>query len=451
MPQTLSIVIPVYNGAHYLRACLKHLNASLTAPIECLVVDDGSTDESAAVAREFCATVISSPHQGAAAARNLGARAAKGDILLFLDADVCVHPDTVWRTLWNFEADPDLDALIGSYDDAPGPEDFISQYRNLMHCFVHQNGRVEASTFWTGCGAIRRSVLLDHSGFDPTHPIEDIELGYRLAQAKRKVILDKGLLVKHLKRWTFWNLLKTDVLVRGIPWTELILRDRRMPNDLNVQVNERISVALVFLLFGLAAEGTIRYGGYFLTPFVAILIVMLAKYWVEPPSRPQPAGVTFLMGTAAAGFIWLAYVHRDLPMVPPVLLGYALLYLRARYVQDRKRRHYVTGLIYLTYLLFAIFFTLTFLPRRPIVFGVYAVLLMLVIINREFYLFFGKRRGLITAVAVIPFHLLYHFYNGISFMVGSIRYSWKALLKRQNQAEPFPTSTETPLNGPQRG
>lgn len=433
MSHTVSVVIPVYNAAGYLRACLENLRCSLAAPLECIVVDDGSTDESAAVAREFGAKVISLPHRGPAVARNLGAGIAKGEILLFLDADVCVHQDTISRVLWNFEADPSLDALIGSYDDAPGSKDFISQYRNLMHCFVHQQGYREACTFWTGCGAIRRHVFVACSGFDENLGMEDIELGYRLTQAKRKLVLDKALQVKHLKRWTFWNLLKTDIFVRGIPWTELILRDRRMPNDLNLQVSERISVALMFILFGLGAEGTLRYGGYFLTPFVAILIFLLATYWVESPARPQPKGITLLMAAVVAGFVWLAYAHHMLPMVPPVLLGYALLFLRGRYVRGNRTRHVVTGLVYVVYLLFAILFTLTFLPHRPVVFGVYAVLLSVVIINREFYLFFGKRRGLITALAVIPFHLLYHFYNGISFIVGSIRYTWKALTRKQRR------------------
>jgi GT2 family glycosyltransferase len=425
---TISIVIPVYNGAGYLRSCLEHLRSSLVTPLECIVVDDGSTDGSAAVAREFGAQVVSSSHGGPATARNLGAAEAKGDILLFLDADVCVQQDTISRVLWNFEADPSLDALIGSYDDQPGSEDFLSQYRNLMHCFVHQQGNPKASTFWTGCGAIRRTVFVANSGFDENLKIEDIELGYRLARAQRKLLLDKQLQVKHLKRWTFWNLVKTDILIRGIPWTELILRDRRMPNDLNLQVSERISVALMFVLFGLALEGTVRYGGYFLTPFVAILIFLLAMYWVGSPGRPQPKGVTLLMTGVVGGFVLLAYVHSMLPMVPPVLLGYAILFIRGRYVRDKRERHVVTGLIYILYLLFAVLFTVTFLPRRPVVFGVYAVLLLVVFINREFYIFFGKKRGRITALAVIPFHLLYHFYNGISFIVGAIRYACKATL-----------------------
>jgi cellulose synthase/poly-beta-1,6-N-acetylglucosamine synthase-like glycosyltransferase len=143
-----------------------------------------------------------------------------------LDADVRVHPDTIRRVLWNFDCDPQLDAVIGSYDDSPGSEDFISLYKNLMHCFQHQHARQQACTFWSGCGAIRRDVFLAYSGFDQSYrrpAIEDIELGYRLARGNRKLILDKTLQVKHLKRWTFWNLLKTDILDRGIPWTELIL------------------------------------------------------------------------------------------------------------------------------------------------------------------------------------------------------------------------------------
>ena len=64
-----------------------------------------------------------------------------------------------------FAEDLTLDALIGSYDDDPAERDFLSQYKNLMHCFVHQTGNEQASTFWSGCGAIRRDVSLAHSGF----------------------------------------------------------------------------------------------------------------------------------------------------------------------------------------------------------------------------------------------------------------------------------------------
>ena len=104
-----------------------------------------------------------------------------------------------------------------------------------------------------GCGAIRRDVFLTYSGFDQSYlAIEDIELGYRLVQAKRKLILDKGLLVKHLKRWTFLEVLKSDIRDRAIPWTLLILRERQIPNDLNTQWSQRLSVVLAYVALLLA-------------------------------------------------------------------------------------------------------------------------------------------------------------------------------------------------------
>ena len=214
----VSVVVPVFNGEAELKQCLGALRNSGVAPLEIIVVDDGSTDGSKEVAGQFGARVLSTGgRSGPARARNLGAREARGEVLFFLDADVVAQADAVGRVQTAFTEDETLDALIGSYDDDPAERDFLSQYKNLMHCFVHQTGHEQASTFWSGCGAIRREVFMAHSGFDESYArpaIEDIELGYRLFQADRRMMMDKHLRVKHLKRWTFWNLLKTK-LSRG--------------------------------------------------------------------------------------------------------------------------------------------------------------------------------------------------------------------------------------------
>ncbi len=141
-------------------------------------------------------------------------------------------------------------------------------------------------------------------GFDESYErpaIEDIELGYRLRMAGRKVLLDKGLQVKHLKRWTFWGLVKTDVLDRGIPWTELILRDRCMPNDLNLELSQRVSVALAFLLLGICVAASIYWRGYFLTPLLALLIFLLSQYWLESASGPRSKLVLITRGAVCRG------------------------------------------------------------------------------------------------------------------------------------------------------
>jgi glycosyltransferase involved in cell wall biosynthesis len=121
-------------GGENFRQCLSSLALAAPFPYEVIVVADGDTDGSGRLAQEFGAKVIRvSVAGGPAKARNLGAKAAQGDILFFVDADVAIRPDTIGQVAIAFEQQPELAALIGSYDDAPGTSNFLSQYRNLFH------------------------------------------------------------------------------------------------------------------------------------------------------------------------------------------------------------------------------------------------------------------------------------------------------------------------------
>jgi glycosyltransferase involved in cell wall biosynthesis len=255
---TLSIIIPVYNGGSDLKRCLTALRGSSFGDWELIVVDDGSIDGSDELAGRSGARVIASRgRMGPAAARNMGAEMARGDYLLFLDADCVVQPDTLGLVVESFQTDPGLEALFGSYDDSPGAANFMAQYKNLFHHYVHQHGREEASTFWTGCGAMKRTRFLALGGFDIQRyrrpSIEDIDLGYRLKRAGGRIRLAKNIQVKHLKAWSFLAVLKSDIFDRGIPWTRLILRDRVFTGDLNLQIHNRVSVVATYgLLLSLA-------------------------------------------------------------------------------------------------------------------------------------------------------------------------------------------------------
>src|SRR5450755_3980206 len=135
---SLSVVVPLLNGKRDFGRCLQRLRGSSVTDFELIVVDDGSTDDSAASALAAGATLLRLPSpRGPAAARNLGAQAAGSPLIFFLDADVAVHPETLVRALIRFDRDPTLSALFGSYDDAPAAPGFVSQYRNLLHHFVH--------------------------------------------------------------------------------------------------------------------------------------------------------------------------------------------------------------------------------------------------------------------------------------------------------------------------
>ena len=423
---TVAVVIPAYNAAEHLEKCLEQLFASQCPPDEVLVVDDGSDDSTPGVARRRCVRLFTTGERsGPAAARNLGAREAKADILFFIDADVLVAPDTVARIRSAFEDDPSLDALIGSYDDSPEADDFLSQYKNLMHHFMHQRSRQQACTFWSGCGAIRREVFLEHGGFDESYErpaIEDIELGYRLFQANRKMVLDPEIQVKHLKRWTFWGLLRSDVLDRGIPWTELILRDRRMPNDLNLQLSQRVSVALAFVLAGIALAGTLYYGGYFLTPLFALLFLALGRFWGESVSLGESRRGLVWTALAAVAITAMSLAHGMEGMIPPLWLGYALLLLHHRYELESRRRTSYQRRMVAALVVVVTGLTFFYLPSNFFLYGVLLVLLALVVLNTQFYLFLAAKRNRTFAMAAAPFHLLYLLYSGISFVAGMTRF-----------------------------
>ena len=251
----VSVIIPVYNGGERFRRCLASLAQASPPPSAVVVVADGDTDGSRRVAQEFGARVLtrSSPG-GPALARNMGAHAVrKDDILFFVDGDVAVRRDTIGHVASAFGADPSLAAVIGSYDDAPAEINFHSQFKNLLHHYVHQTAREEASTFWGACGAIRHEVFQEIGGFDERYrypSIEDIELGYRLRRDGHRIRLVKTLQVKHLKCWRMGSMVKADVFYRALPWTELICRDRGLPNDLNLDYSSRLSALLAYGFFG---------------------------------------------------------------------------------------------------------------------------------------------------------------------------------------------------------
>jgi GT2 family glycosyltransferase len=222
--------------------------------------------------------VDSPPNAGPAHARNAGARQAAGELLVFIDADVVVRGDAFARIRDAFDADPGLSALFGSYDDAPEAPGIVSMFRNLLHHHVHQSSAGPASTFWAGLGAVRRDVFLAAGGFDQARfrvpSVEDIDLGMRLARAGGKILLDPHLQGTHLKAWSFGQMIRTDFARRGVPWIELLLRDRDRASRsaLNLDWHHRLSALACLVGFGAAITRRPR-----LSAAMAILLVALNR------------------------------------------------------------------------------------------------------------------------------------------------------------------------------
>ena len=259
MTMSLAVVIPAHNAASTLPACLSALAASDRSPEAVVVVDDGSTDTTAELARAAGVEVLSTGDRpvGAAAARNLGVQRTRGDVVVFVDADVAVHPDALRRFAERLAESPGIDAVFGSYDAQPPCRTAVSLYANLRHHYTHQKASPRAWTFWSGLGAMRRTTFESLGGFDERWgtDAEDIELGMRLWSRGGDIRLDRQILATHHKRWTLASLIRADIKSRAIPWTRLLLRIPDVPRDLNLGWSARLSAGLVAMMPLLAFAG----------------------------------------------------------------------------------------------------------------------------------------------------------------------------------------------------
>lgn len=244
------------------------------------------------------------------------------------------------------------------------------------------------------------------------------------------------MVVKHLKRWSFFSLVKTDIRDRGVPWTELILRDRHLPNDLNLQLSQRVSTALMFPLMAMAFFGVLYAGQSFVLSLLTLLFLFLVQFEVESTWKTNPKVIIATIVLMGA-IVFLAYRQWNRWLIPPVLLTWVLMYLRHRYAFTTPRRRRITGMVCGIYLLFVILFVLIYLPRHPLVFGFFLVLSVLVVLNSQFYVFLAGRTGRLLALAAIPFHLLFHFYNGISFLIGLARHFSRRVFSPERKPVPL--------------
>ena len=257
-PPLLSVIVPVYDGAATLNATLAALTASSLSKEswELIVIDDASRDDSAIIAACYADRVmrlVGRP-RGPAYARNRGFEIARGDIIAFIDADVHVNRQTLAEFIGCLSRDSSIAAVVGSYDTGPKAAGIVTRYRNVLHRYLRLRTAGDVDVFWPACGAIRRSDFVAAGMFDEWHycqpQAEGVELGQRLRQLRRRIVLDPTIVATHVKDWSFRNVLVVDLFRIGVPWMRLLLQEgtfnsSRAPSLL---ASEKIST-------GLAATG----------------------------------------------------------------------------------------------------------------------------------------------------------------------------------------------------
>ena len=314
-----TVIIPFHRNLKQLAQSLPAARRSLPQA-EILVVADGAIEDCEPLARESNARVIRiNGPSGPAVARNRGAAQASGDVLVFVDTDVVAAPDSLSGLVGYLDAHPEFAAIFGAYDLEPAEPSFVSQYKNLSHACIHEMGNPEASTFWAGLGAMRAEAFRKVGGFDERFDrpaAEDIDLGYRVKIAGYRLRLDPRFRGKHLKRWTVWNSIVTDITARGIPWTQLLHRYGALTHDLNLRHEQRVSVVLAYLLAAALIAGIFKPVLLWIALAAVLLIVAINRpyyawfvrkrgWWFAIRVVPMHVlyhlcnGVSFALGTLA--------------------------------------------------------------------------------------------------------------------------------------------------------
>lgn len=244
----VSIIIPCHKNEDTLVRTLESINQSNITDFEVIVINDNPYTE-LTVLKDTCPfplTIIQNhEHIGCAESRNKGADAAKGKILFFTDADIILKPDTISKLA--ADLNDDIKASIGSYTIDTPIKNAYSKFKNIFHHYNHQNLGNYSPSFWTGCGAVYKTTFLKTGKFDTAEeisPIEDIDFGYRLNSMGYKIKINKEAQVVHLKDYCLKKLIVSDLFQRAIPWTYIIIKNKKIPGSSNTSANYKFSLAL---------------------------------------------------------------------------------------------------------------------------------------------------------------------------------------------------------------
>ena len=319
----MSVIVCTYNGSRTLRDCLTGIGTLVYPDYETIVVDDGSTDDTAAIAREFPVRLISTPQSGLGNARNTGLEAATGEIVAYLDDDA--WPDPHWLDYLAVGFAGSDHAAVGGPNIAP------PGYGRTADCVARAPGNPthvlltdREAEHLPGCNmAFRRSSLQAIGGFDPRYRAagDDVDIGWRLRERGMTMGFVSGAMVWHRRRSTVRAYLKQQ---RGYGRAEALLEAKwpRRYTGLGlamwsgrVYANDRVAPVLAgthvyYGVWGTApfqsiyGPGTSLLGALPLLPEWYLLIIalgvlaVLGAFWA-----PLLVAVPFLLGAILASLV----------------------------------------------------------------------------------------------------------------------------------------------------
>jgi len=213
MPR-FSIIIPTYNARSTLKLLLESLTRDGRDDFDIIVVDDASTDGTQELVNTFNTVqyVCQNKRSGPAAARNRGASIARGEWLVFTDADTCFLPDTL-SAITRAVSECNADAFVETYAGRPANDGFMPRYKGLYELVTiderllkQGDDYISYNTWAPRPGLVNKTVFDAVDGFDETFrgaDLEDMDFGYRLAATGYKIVFTPHIKIKHNYPATF--------------------------------------------------------------------------------------------------------------------------------------------------------------------------------------------------------------------------------------------------------
>ena len=295
----LSIVIPAYNSQRTIAALLKSIFTSKSvdfSDVEIIIVDDHSVDATVdeialylkrkKIPQANLRIIKLKKNVGPASARNTGVKFARGKVVLFLDSDVELYPQSLSELVNNFIQDKDMFALTGVWSKNQRSRKFFPKFKALRDWSYWINERDPKNYYYlfsTRIAAINRALFLRLGGFDTTYKaalVEDIELTYRIAR-RYAVVFNPKIMVRHefedflpIAKKYFW---------RSYFWSR-IYRERKKFDPVATTMKEALTTvsaaAVVFCLILSALSLIIAAANYLIYATLAASgLTFLVHFW----------------------------------------------------------------------------------------------------------------------------------------------------------------------------
>ena len=206
-----SVIIPAHNSEQYIERCLEHvLSSDLGREFEVIVVDDDSGDLTVEKAKKFGVIMVRNKENGGPAfSRNQGAKIARGDVLVFVDSDMMIYPDTLKKIAHFLKEKNGFMGVSGNYEPHCPMKNFLSCFKNVFACYARMNQPENVDWAQSSLFAIKADAFKSVGGFnEQLRHCEDVMLGRALVRHGYKIAFCRTLGAKHMKVYSLSSFIK---------------------------------------------------------------------------------------------------------------------------------------------------------------------------------------------------------------------------------------------------